>query len=245
MADIVTFENAPVFDTTRPFAEAIFSGGAWRVSYGDEIPEGDPETKAPIEQFKWAIEKFRREGGESRLLMSAPSGTPFREIGEVLHHALMVGYSGVDCLVRVPQSDTFVHAIHIDLPAAISCGTRPDIEPLFIMIRADGAIFEGVGMSRVSLDSSRSGAALPMLDHKLTGYIAAADSADSPPVVEIYPDGAAEYQRWIEVMVRCHAHGITRVTLMERSSEMNATRTGMRGESPGPGTVVPTVPPKR
>ena len=86
------------------------------------------------------------------------------------------------------------------LPAASPSTQQPDIEPMFIRIEANGAIFTGVGPSQQAMDSDVSVREMPLLKGALDMYSSAARAANSKPLVQIYADGGATQQRVIDVL---------------------------------------------
>lgn len=101
------------------------------------------------------------------------------------------------------------------LPAANPSTEQPEIEPLFIRIEANGAIFTGVGTSQQPMDSDVSVRELPLLKGQLEMYSSAARAANSKPLVQIYADGAATQQRVIDVLNALAGASINSVTFTD------------------------------
>lgn len=92
---------------------------------------------------------------------------------------------------------------------------QPKIEPMFIRVDAAGAIFSGTGAGQQPLDSDVSVREVPLLDSQLDLYSAAATSAGSKPLVQVYVDPGALQQRVIDVLNALAGAGITSVTFTD------------------------------
>lgn len=101
------------------------------------------------------------------------------------------------------------------LPAQVQSESQPDIEPLFIRVDGNGAIFSGTGAAQQSLDSNESERNVPLLSAQLDLYATAARGANSTPLVQIYADGNASQQRVIDVLNALARVNITSVTFTD------------------------------
>ncbi len=101
------------------------------------------------------------------------------------------------------------------LPAANPSTEQPEIEPMFIRIEANGAIYTGTGASQQAMDSDVSARELPLLRGQLDMYSSAARAANSKPLVQIYADGGATQQRVIDVLNALAGVGINSVTFTD------------------------------
>jgi biopolymer transport protein ExbD len=101
------------------------------------------------------------------------------------------------------------------LPAASPSSEQPEIEPLFIRIEANGAIYTGTGASQQAMDSDVSVREMPLLRGQLDMYASAARAANSKPLVQIYADGEASQQRVIDVLNALAGVNITSVTFTD------------------------------
>jgi len=101
------------------------------------------------------------------------------------------------------------------LPAANPSTEQPLIDPLFIRIEANGAIFSGVGAGQQPMDADTSVRELPLLKGQLDMYSSAAKAANSKPLVQIYADGNATQQRVIDVLNALAGVNITSVTFTD------------------------------
>jgi biopolymer transport protein ExbD len=101
------------------------------------------------------------------------------------------------------------------LPAAAPSTEQPKIEPMFIRVDVAGIIYTGVGAGQQQLDSDSSVREVPLLDSQLDLYSAAARSAGSNPLVQVYVDPGTTQQRVIDVLNSLAGAGITSVTFTD------------------------------
>lgn len=101
------------------------------------------------------------------------------------------------------------------LPSSTPSSEQPKIEPMFIRVDSSGAIFTGTGASQQALDSDPSVRDLPLLLSNLNLYAAAARSAGSNPLVQIYVDPGATQQRVIDVLNALASEDIKSVTFTD------------------------------
>lgn len=92
---------------------------------------------------------------------------------------------------------------------------QPKIEPMFIRVDASGSIFSGVGAGQQPLDNDPNERELPLLDSQLDLYAAAALSAGSKPLVQVFVDPGAVQQRVIDVLNSLAGAGINSVTFTD------------------------------
>ena len=103
----------------------------------------------------------------------------------------------------------------MSLPAAAPSTEQPKIEPMFIRVDAAGTIYSCVGAGQQQLDSNAGDRNVPLLDSQLDLYAAAARSADSKPLVQVYVDPGAKQQRVIDVLNALAGAKITSVTFTD------------------------------
>jgi biopolymer transport protein ExbD len=101
------------------------------------------------------------------------------------------------------------------LPASTPSTDQPKIEPMFIRVDGTGAVYSGTGASQQPLDSDPTSRDLPLLGSQLDLYSAAARSAGSNPLVQIYVDPGATQQRVIDVLNALAGASITSVTFTD------------------------------
>ncbi|MDP3849590.1 MAG: biopolymer transporter ExbD [Luteolibacter sp.] len=101
------------------------------------------------------------------------------------------------------------------LPAANPSSEQPEIEPMFIRIEGNGAVYTGAGASQQAMDSDLSVRELPLLRGQLDMYASAARAANSKPLVQIYADGDATQQRVIDVLNALAGVNINSVTFTD------------------------------
>lgn len=103
----------------------------------------------------------------------------------------------------------------MSLPAANPSTEQPKIEPMFIRVDAAGVIYTGVGAGQQQLDQDASVREVPLLDSQLDLYSAAARSAGSNPLVQVFVDPGATQQRVIDVLNALAGASITSVTFTD------------------------------
>lgn len=105
-----------------------------------------------------------------------------------------------------------------DLPLALpSENPAPSspIEPIFIRVNAEGAVFTGTGKGERPMDYNPSSRELPLLASQLKLYTDAAGSAGEKPLVRVLVDPAVTQQRVIDVLNALAAAGIDKVTFTD------------------------------
>ena len=115
---------------------------------------------------------------------------------------------------------TTIQKKEVDVPLALPSmsgenDNMPDIEPLFIKVDANGAIFTGSGASQQVLDTDTSVRSLPLLTQQLMLYAAGANSGDKKPLVQMWVDAGANQQRVIDVLNALVGAGISSVTFTD------------------------------
>ena len=103
----------------------------------------------------------------------------------------------------------------MSLPAANPSNEQPKIEPMFIRVDAAGVIYTGVGAGQQQLDQDASVRDVPLLDSQLDLYSAAARSAGSTPLVQVFVDPGTTQQRVIDVLNSLAGAGISSVTFTD------------------------------
>ena len=103
----------------------------------------------------------------------------------------------------------------MSLPASNASNEQPKIEPMFIRVDASGTIYTGTGAAQQQLDSDPSVREVPLLSSQLELYSAAANSAGSKPLVQVYVDPGATQQRVIDVLNALAGAKISSVTFTD------------------------------
>jgi biopolymer transport protein ExbD len=109
--------------------------------------------------------------------------------------------------------------LDMTLPAAAPSQEQPPIDPMFIKVDINGAIYVGAGPGQQLLDTDTSVRDLPLLSQQLEMYASAALAADSQPLVQIYAEGEATQQRVIDVLNALAGADITKVTFTDLIDE--------------------------
>jgi biopolymer transport protein ExbD len=115
---------------------------------------------------------------------------------------------------------TTIQKKEVDVPLALPSSAptdaeMPDIDPLFIKVDANGAIFTGAGSSAQMLDTDTSVRVLPLLTQQLNLYVTGANSGGKRPLVQMWVDGGANQQRVIDVLNALVGAGISSVTFTD------------------------------
>lgn len=101
------------------------------------------------------------------------------------------------------------------LPAAAPSTEQPPIEPMFIKVDQNGAVYVGAGPAQQLMDTDTGVRELPLLRQQLEMYSSAAKAADSQPLVQIYVEGDAQQQRVVDVLNALAGAQINKVTFTD------------------------------
>ncbi len=146
-----------------------------------------------------------------RKFQADPDDNPELDISSLIDVCfLLLIYFLVTSTITPRESD-----LGMALPAANPGSGQPEIEPMFIRIEANGAIFTGTGTSQQPMDSDLTVRELPLLRSQLDLYASAARAANSNPLVQIYADGEASQQRVIDVLNALAGVNINSVTFTD------------------------------
>lgn len=115
---------------------------------------------------------------------------------------------------------TTIQKKEVDVPLQLpssspSDAEMPDIDPLFIKVDANGAIYTGAGSSQQMLDTDTSARGLPLLSQQLTLYVAGSSSGGKKPLVQMWVDPGANQQRVIDVLNALVGANISSVTFTD------------------------------
>jgi biopolymer transport protein ExbD len=140
-----------------------------------------------------------------------PEGDPDLDISSLIDVCfLLLIYFLVTSTIKPREQD-----LAMALPSNTPSDKQPDIEPMFIRVDGVGAIFSGTGPSQQALDNQADSREVPLLLSQLDIYSAAAKSAGSKPLVQIYVDPGASQQRVIDVLNALAYEEITSVTFTD------------------------------
>lgn len=146
-----------------------------------------------------------------RKFQADPDDNPELDISSLIDVCfLLLIYFLVTSTITPRESD-----LGMALPSPNASAGQPEIEPMFIRIEANGAIFTGTGSSQQPMDSDVTVRELPLLRSQLDLYASAARAANSKPLVQIYADGEASQQRVIDVLNALAAVNINSVTFTD------------------------------
>lgn len=115
---------------------------------------------------------------------------------------------------------TTIQKKEVDVPLALpaaapSDADMPEIDPLFIKVDANGAIFTGTGSNQTMMDTDIASRQVPMLSQQLGLYVTGANSGGKKPLVQMWVDGGANQQRVIDVLNALVGAGISSVTFTD------------------------------
>jgi biopolymer transport protein ExbD len=142
---------------------------------------------------------------------SAEESDPALDISSLIDVCfLLLIYFLVTSTIKPREAD-----LGMSLPAAQPSSEQPKIEPMFIRVESNGAIFTGVGPAQQAMDSDVGSRELPLLSSQLELYASAARAADTNPLVQIYVDNQATQQRVIDVLNALAGVNISSVTFTD------------------------------
>ena len=204
----MTAEDAPLFATEPPYTEVVRARDVWKVyDRGELVGEQrlDDEALGVFKQARERVQSRNGDGSDGRLLLVAGGKVPWGEIRSGIRAAARAGLWPVEFLVRSP-TEAGIRSLRLDLPEAHGASPPGPGEWPFIQIRADGSVDQGAGSGRSNLESGtgteRLGAYLKSVEQN-------ARLTNSTPVVLIYADPQAPFQRVIDVLGGLQAHGIS------------------------------------
>lgn len=205
LPDLVFAANAPLFDAGGiPYAEAVWIDGIWKIHDGG-VWRAD--CRSDDEIYK-AMQEIWEKRQDSRILISAGGSTAFREIKNVIKGSARAGFRRLDFLVTTGVPSPANHSFRLRLATADERLIQPDIDPLFIVLDARGAVYTGIGSDQVLLDTDTADHALPILKNMLELYATAAKAAKARLFLQVHADPAVNYQRVIDVFSRFYEHRI-------------------------------------
>ena len=123
---------------------------------------------------------------------------------------LLLIYFLVTTTIKKKEQD-----LQLALPSSVPSTEKPVIPPMFIKVDRQGQIYVNAGPAEERLDSDPNDLSLPMLNQRLEGYVAAARSTKSTPLVQIYVEGEAKHQRVVSVLNALARNQIDKVTFTD------------------------------
>ncbi len=111
-----------------------------------------------------------------------------------------------------PREQDLAMALPANAPPS---SEQPKIDPMFIRVDGNGAVYTGAGASQQALDTDMSVRELPLLLSQLQLYAAAARSAGNNPLVQVSVDPGTTQQRVIDVLNALAGVGISSVTFTD------------------------------
>jgi len=147
-----------------------------------------------------------------RKYQEAEEGNPALDISSLIDVCfLLLIYFLVATTIQKKEVD-----VPLALPASAPTDSEmPDIDPLFIKVDANGAIYVGAGASQEMLDTDTSIRSLPLLSQRLNDYSVGANSGGKKALVQMWVDGGANQQRVIDVLNALVGAGISSVTFTD------------------------------
>lgn len=123
---------------------------------------------------------------------------------------LLLIYFLVTTTIKKKEQD-----LQLALPSSVPSQEQPDIPPMFIKIDRQGQIYVNSGPAEERLDSNSEVREVPMLNQRLEGYVTAARSTKSQPLVQLYVEGDAKNQRVVDVLNALARNQIDKVTFTD------------------------------
>jgi biopolymer transport protein ExbD len=123
---------------------------------------------------------------------------------------LLLIYFLVTTTIKKKEQD-----LQLALPSSVPSTEQPDIPPMFIKIDRQGQIYVNAGPAEERLDSDPADRSVPMLNQRLEGYVTAANSTKSQPLVQLYVEGEAKHQRVVDVLNALAKNQIGKVTFTD------------------------------
>jgi len=107
----------------------------------------------------------------------------------------------------------------MSIPSSAPSETPSDIKPMFIRVAGDDVIYTGTGSSEQALDrndpSDPNVRNVPLLDQRVDSYKTGFAVSGKDPVVQLYIEGDASYQRTVDVINCLRKHAIKNVAFTD------------------------------
>lgn len=191
------------------FIEIQYSDSGWNVQGGthtDVLEEVE-------EQIKAARDKFHTEGYQPRVLIEAGQDVKFKRVRAAIRASAKAGIDEFLFAVRQHPTHPAVlnHVLTFDTLLSHGCGCGPPvIAPQFIKVDKQGSVFINTGPAQELLNSNPEAHDLPELSKRIQSYQAAAHAGSQEPRFQVWIDGEAPYQKFIDIINLFRSHGIER-----------------------------------
>lgn len=141
-----------------------------------------------------------------------PESEPELDISSLIDVCFLLLIYFITTSTITPREQDLGMALPANAPPS---SEQPKIDPMFIRVDANGAVYTGAGASQQALDTDMSVRELPLLSSQLQLYAAAARSAGNNPLVQVYVDPGTTQQRVIDVLNALAGVGISSVTFTD------------------------------
>jgi len=210
------------------FIELQHSYQGWNVN-GGNVKDDLEEVE---EEINHAKQNIAAQGYSPLILIEADGDTPFKKIRAIIRASARAGVDQILFAARQHEMhpNSLEHALPLHLHPTLGCRSTPCISPLFIKCARDGNIYINTGPAQELLDTDIQSRSMPILDARMDSYCVVARSAAQQTRIQIWIDGEAPYQRFIDLINMLRNHGIENeqwVDLFGYDSEV--TCGGMRG----------------
>jgi biopolymer transport protein ExbD len=141
-----------------------------------------------------------------------PESEPELDISSLIDVCFLLLIYFITTSTITPREQDLGMALPANAPPS---SEQPKIDPMFIRVDTNGAVYTGAGASQQALDTDMSSRELPLLLSQLQLYAAAARSAGNNPLVQVYVDPGTTQQRVIDVLNALAGVGISSVTFTD------------------------------
>ncbi len=146
-----------------------------------------------------------------KTILTEPESEPQLDISSLIDVCfLLLIYFLVTSTIAPRETD-----LALAVPSDKLAEPSSPIEPLFIRVNEQGAVFIGKGVGERPMDADSASRDMPLLASHLDLYQAAARSAGEKPLVQIWVDPGVTQQRVIDVLNALAAAGIANVTFTD------------------------------
>ncbi|MCP5535036.1 MAG: hypothetical protein H7A51_02250 [Akkermansiaceae bacterium] len=222
------------------FIEVQTSHLGWNVQGGtttDDLEKIENQIKA-------ARENFHSQGHNPVVLIEADEGLAFKKVRAAIRTAAKAGIDVFLFAVRQhpmhPDALEYALAFDTQISMGYGCGL-PVIASMLIKVDRHGWVYVHSGPGQELINATPESHELPGLRQRIQAYQAVARAGAQEPVFQVWIDGEAPYQRYIDLINLLRSHGIEReiyVDLMEDTGGV----TGCKLPSPPAPPRLPRAP---